>query len=177
MSALGERLVKLSDRMYDRMRDPGASTAARGEATAPDFAALRGAKYCLLVTYRRSGEPVPTPVWFGLDSEGRLYLRTEADGGKAKRIRANPSVKVAPATQRGKPTGPLAEGSARVLESPDEPRAERALQANYGLGRKLYEGLGKPLGVPLVYLEVSPAGATPAPGGETTEAGATEASQ
>jgi PPOX class probable F420-dependent enzyme len=170
MSALGERLVKASDRLYDRMRDPAAFTAARAEATAPDFAALRGAKYCLLVTYRRSGDPVPTPVWFGLDAEGRLYVRTEGHGGKAKRIRANPRVKVAPATQRGKPTGPLAEGSARVLEPADEARAEAALKANYGLGRTLYEGLATPLGVPLVYLEVCPAPA-PAPGVQMAESG------
>jgi uncharacterized protein len=174
MSALGERLVKASDRMYDRLRDPAAFTAARGEASAPDFAALRGAKYCLLVTYRRSGEPVPTPVWFGLDSEGRLYVRTEARGGKAKRIRANPAVKVAPATQRGAPTGPLADGNARVLGPGDEQRAERALRANYGVGRRLYEAMGKPLGVPLVYLEVTPAAAKRAPESEAGAAGATE---
>jgi PPOX class probable F420-dependent enzyme len=174
MSAVGERLVKLSNRLYDRMRDPGAFTAARGEATARDFAQLRGAKYCLLVTYRRSGEPVPTPVWFGLDAEGTLYVRTEARGAKVKRIRANPAVKVAPATQRGRPTGPLAEGRARVLGPADEQRAERALRANYGVGRRFYEALGKPLGVPLVYLEVTPAAAKRAPESEAGAAGATE---
>jgi len=35
--------------------------------------------------------------------------------------------------------------------------AERALRANYGLGRKLYEGMSGPLGVETVYLEVTPA--------------------
>ncbi|HWX73857.1 MAG TPA: PPOX class F420-dependent oxidoreductase [Solirubrobacteraceae bacterium] len=157
MSALGDRLTGLSNRMYDRMRDPAAFTAARGEATAHGFAALRGAKYCLLVSYRRSGEPVPTPVWFGLDDEGRLYVRSEADVGKVKRIRANPRVRVAPANSRGKPTGPLAEGTARVLAPHESAPAELVLQANYGPGRKLYEALGAPLGVERVYLEVTPA--------------------
>jgi hypothetical protein len=64
-------------------------------------------------------------------------------------------VRVAPASVRGKPTGPLAEGTARVLAAEDEARAERAIQSNYGLGRKLYEGMGGPLGAQMVYLEVT----------------------
>jgi PPOX class probable F420-dependent enzyme len=156
MSALGQRLVKLSDRFYDRMRDPGAKAAAGGEPTAQGFDALRGAKYCLLISYRRSGEPMPTPVWFGLDAEGRVYVRTEADAAKVKRVRANPRVLIAPANARGKPLGPLAEGRARVLAAGEEERAESALSANYGLGRQLYEGMSGPLGVQTVYLEVTP---------------------
>ena len=165
MSGLGQRLAKLSDRFYDGMRHRDAFAAARGEATAQGFQALRGHKYCLLVSFRRSGEPVPTPVWFGLDAEGRLYVRTEADAAKVKRIRANERVRVAPATVRGKPTGLLAEGSARVLPPAEEPRAESALRANYGLGRRLYEGMATgPLGVETVYLEVTP-GPAPRPSG------------
>jgi hypothetical protein len=34
--------------------------------------------------------------------------------------------------------------------------SERVLRANYGLGRRLYEGFSEPLGVPTVYLEVTP---------------------
>jgi PPOX class probable F420-dependent enzyme len=152
----GERLVKLSDRFYDRMRDPAAQAAASAAPTAHDFAALRGTKYCLLVTHRRSGEPVPTPVWFGLDAEGRLYVRSVADAWKVKRVRADPRVLVAPATQRGKPIGPLAAGRARVLPAAEEAHAEQALKSNYGLGRALYEGMSGPLGVDTVYLEVTP---------------------
>jgi len=158
MSSFGERLAKLSDRLYDQMRHRDAYTAARGEATAHGFDALRGHKYRLLVTYRRSGDAVPTPVWFGLDAEGRVYVRTEANAAKVKRIRADPRALVAPASARGKPLGPLAEGTARVLPVEEHTRAESALRANYGLGRKIYEGLATgPLGVPTTYLEVTPA--------------------
>jgi PPOX class probable F420-dependent enzyme len=155
MSALGQQLARLSDRFYDRMRDPGAVLAARAEPTAQGFGALRGQKYCLLVSFRKSGEPVPTPVWFGLDAEDRLYVRTEADAAKVRRIRADARVRVAPATARGKPTGPLAAGTARVLAPTEKAHAEQALQANYGLGRRLYEGVSGPLGVETAYLEVT----------------------
>jgi PPOX class probable F420-dependent enzyme len=155
--AIGQRLVKLTDRVYDRVRHPDAYRAARGEAPARDFDALRGHKYCLLVSFRRSGDPVPTPVWFGLDGEGRLYVRSEAGAGKVKRIQAGGRVLVGPASARGRPAGPLAQGTARVLSADEEERAERALQANYGLGRRVYEGFSGPLGVKTVYLEVTPA--------------------
>jgi PPOX class probable F420-dependent enzyme len=148
--------MSVLDRFYDRMRHRDAFTAARAEPTMDGFDALRGQKYCLLISFRRSGEPVPTPVWFGLDEAGRLFVRTEADAAKVKRIRADARVRIAPATSRGKPTGPLAGGLARVVTGDEEAHAESALQANYGLGRRLYEGMSQPLGVHTVYLEVTP---------------------
>jgi uncharacterized protein len=141
-------------RIDDRARDPQSFVAARGEPTTSGFDALRGHKYALLVSFRRSGEPVPTPVWFGLDTDGRLYVRTEHESGKVKRVRANGRVLVGPATVRGRPLGPLAEGSARVLPADEEQRAERALARSYGLGRRLYEAvLGRGAAD---YLEVTP---------------------
>lgn len=121
------------------------------------FEHLQGHKYCLLVTYRRSGEGVPTPVWFGLHDR-KLYARSEAGVAKVKRIRNNPRVRVAPCTVRGKPLGPPAEGRARVLDQPsDLQEAETALGANYGLGRKVYQGAGGALGAETVYIEITPA--------------------
>ena len=174
------RAIGLTNRVYDRVRHREAFVAAELPARIVGFAALRGHKYCLLVSFRRSGEPIPTPVWFGLDADGRLYVRTEADAAKVKRIRANPRVRVAPATVRGKPVGPLAEGTARVLPAGEESRAESSLQANYGLGRRLYEGMAAgPLGVATVYLEVTaptaPDGAPGASAGESENGGASPA--
>src|SRR5215212_5256428 len=100
------------------------------DAEATGFDHLAGHKHCLLVTFRRSGEPVPTPVWFGLDG-GRVYARSEERVGKVKRIRANPRVLVAPCDNRGKPLGPAAEGRARILPAAEEDTAERAIQSNF----------------------------------------------
>jgi PPOX class probable F420-dependent enzyme len=60
------------------------------------FDPLRGEKYIDLVTYRKSGVGVHTPVWFA-EHEGRLFVMTRPDFGKAKRIRNRPQVEVAPA--------------------------------------------------------------------------------
>jgi PPOX class probable F420-dependent enzyme len=152
---VGERLAAASNQVYLRIRDRNAWRVAEGAPGARDFAALEGHKYCLLVTYRNSGEPIPTPVWFGL-ADGKLYVRSESHVGKVKRIRANGRARVAPCNLRGKPLGPAADGRARILPGAEEDQAEAALSANYGLGRTLYEGAGERMGIRLVYIEVTP---------------------
>jgi PPOX class probable F420-dependent enzyme len=155
LSGVGERIAAASNRFYLRIRHPEAFTAAGEEGEREDFSALEGARYCLLTTFRRSGEGVPTPVWFGV-ADGDLYVRSEADVGKVKRIRNNPRVTVAPCTMRGKPLGPVSQGHARILPAAEEARAEAALQANYGLLRRLYEGGAGVTGIEAVYLEIAP---------------------
>jgi PPOX class probable F420-dependent enzyme len=147
------------DRLYLSMRHhdawrPAVADAAAGEL---DFTSLTGHKYCLLSSFRKSGEAVPTPVWFGL-ADGNIYIRTEAGAGKVKRIRREPLVKITPCTFRGRPLGLETDGRARIL-TPDESRqAERAIAANYGLERRLYEAtVSRLLYRELLYIEVVPA--------------------
>ena len=150
--------TRLSDKLYLRLRHRGAWDSATAEAADParGFESLRGKQYALLTTFRKSGEPVPTPVWFGID-DGRIYVRCEDDSGKAKRLRANPHVRVAPCNNRGRPYGPAVEARARLLTEPgDRERAERAIQANFGLGRRVFERGGETLGVTSTYLEIEP---------------------
>ena len=147
----------MSPSVYDRIRDPAAVRAARAGATTSGFGALRGHKYCLLVSYRRSGEPVPTPVWFGIDAREHVFVSTESGSWKVKRVRANPRVLLGPANGRGKPLGALAEGTARVLPPGEHAAAERVVQANYGLGRRVYERLFGARVSDVAYLEVTPA--------------------
>jgi PPOX class probable F420-dependent enzyme len=152
------RITAATDFVYGRMRHADAWSSATAEPLSPQtgFDSLQGHKYCLLTTFRKSGEPVPTPVWFGL-ADGKAYFRTEAAVGKVKRIRNNPRVRVAPCTLRGRPLGPPAEGMARVLGPEGADRAERAISANYGLFRRIYEAVGQRLSsIDQVYVEVEP---------------------
>lgn len=95
------------------------------------FAPLRGAEFIVLTTYRRTGDAVPTTVWFA-EAEGVLYLTTGSQAGKAKRLRANPAVLVAPSDQVGNVQGPALAGHARVLEPHENAAAIAALQQKYG---------------------------------------------
>jgi uncharacterized protein len=145
-----------------------ARTAPRGARTilaAPRSGSARelaASKRTLLVSFRRDGTPVPTPVWAApaLGPAGEapiLYVRSERASGKLKRLRRDPRVLLAPCTVRGRPLGAPLEASARVLEEPaQELLAERALAARYGLGRELFERAMDLLRVDMCYLELRP---------------------
>jgi hypothetical protein len=116
---------------------------------------LERCKRALLVTYRRDGTPVPTPVWAARAGEV-MYVRTERGSGKVKRLRRDPRLLVAACTVRGQPLGPPLEASATVLGPDEEPPAERALAARYGLGRELFERTMDLMRVDMCYLRLTP---------------------
>lgn len=146
-----ERVTRIENRFLDWARSPAAAHVAEAEpaGTLDDF---RGRKYCVLVTYKKNGEAVPSPLWFGIGN-GRLYAHTA--GFKIRRIERNPQVRVAPCTFRGRPLGPPIAGTARLLSSGADGDAERWIQANYGRIRRLYYRLFDQLDAG-VYIEVTP---------------------
>jgi uncharacterized protein len=100
----------------------------------PIPAEIHGQKYISLATFRKTGVPVYTPIWFA-ENDGKLYFMTNSKLGKVKRLRNNPSVKIAPCTIRGKITGPEFAASARLLPNEEAPRIRRAINAKYWLAR------------------------------------------
>jgi len=95
---------------------------------------LQRQNYVSLTTFRKNGVAVNTPVWFA-EQDGNIYVMTRNDSGKYKRIRNNPSVRVAPCNIRGKVTGPEFPGQARILASEEWPPARKAIQAKYWMTR------------------------------------------
>jgi PPOX class probable F420-dependent enzyme len=152
-----EQLADLQYRMFDRMRHRRAFDVARERGIAPDFEGLRGARQCLIVTFKRSGEPVPTPVNFGLSEDGKLYFRSEPRSAKVRRIRRDPHVRVCPCNMRGKPTGPLTEGRASVVPEAGSELADEVVASNWTAWMKPVErGLDR-LPLEMVYVAVEPA--------------------
>ncbi len=91
-------------------------------------------KYISLTTFRKTGVPVRTPVWFG-EEDGKLYVMTRSDSGKYKRLRNNSAVRIAPCTMAGRITGPEYPAEARILAEEDWPHARKAIQRKYWLAR------------------------------------------
>lgn len=153
----GRRLpgALFSARMAARSAPPGAAAIGRQAhtGTAEEIAACKRA---LLVTYRRDGTPVPTPVWAALGDDGLLYVRTERGSGKLKRLRNDARLLVAPCTVRGRPLGAPLEARAEVLAPEREARAEQALARRYGLGRECFERAMDLLRVDMCFLEITP---------------------
>ncbi|MGH9203820.1 MAG: PPOX class F420-dependent oxidoreductase, partial [Vicinamibacterales bacterium] len=79
-----------------------------------------------LTTFRRDGTPVGTPVSIAVDGD-RAYIRTYNRAGKAKRLRNNPNVEIAPSTIRGKPTGPSIRAELRLVSGDETKKAARLL--------------------------------------------------
>ena len=90
-------------------------------------------RYIALTTYRRDGRPVTTPVWLAA-LEGKIYVFTADNTGKAKRVRATGRVRFAPSSMNGRRIlGAWREGTGRVVR--DEVlrrKAMAALQRKYG---------------------------------------------
>jgi PPOX class probable F420-dependent enzyme len=80
----------------------------------------------LLTTYRRDGTPVATPVTIAVERD-HAYVRTWDSAWKAKRMRNNPVVAVAPATMRGRPRGAAISARSRLLDGAEAKHAARAI--------------------------------------------------
>ena len=68
-----------------------------------------------LVTRRRNGAEVATPVWFVLWRD-MACLRTATRFGKVKRLHDDPAVRYAPCDWDGNVSGPWLEGRAELLQ-------------------------------------------------------------
>jgi len=104
-------------------------------ASAKDFANL---KYISLVTFRKTGVAVPTPVWL-MEEAGLIYIRTDPKSGKAKRIRNSQKVRIAPSDMRGKTLGPYVDGEASFVETNDAQRIGSLIKSRYGFFGRLVD--------------------------------------
>ena len=91
-----------------------------------------GQNYVSLETFKKSGQGLKTPVWFVLDGNV-LYVYTDADSWKVKRIRNNPRVRVAVCNMRGDVKGPWVDATASIVEGEEERAAHRLLDRKYFL--------------------------------------------
>jgi uncharacterized protein len=92
---------------------------------------LAAPRYVSLGTRRRDGTPVATPVWQITDGE-IMWVWTGATTGKARRLRRDPALTVAPCTARGTITGDAVEARGEVLPAGDVPDIFAALRRKYG---------------------------------------------
>ncbi|MGH9993211.1 MAG: PPOX class F420-dependent oxidoreductase [Nitrososphaera sp.] len=91
-----------------------------------------GEKYLNIETYRKTGQPVRTCVWF-VENNGVLYVRTSEDTGKYKRVRNNPAVQIAPCDSRGKPKGDWIKAEAKPAAGEEAQNAYSLLEKKYGM--------------------------------------------
>ena len=89
-------------------------------------------RYVSLVTYRRDGTGVATPVWHVVDGD-ELFVVSEAKAWKVKRVRNTGRARVTVCDIRGRvrPGAPTAEGTARLLDEAGTAAVRRKLARKY----------------------------------------------
>ncbi len=128
----------------------------KGERVGNGLVAVRNAKTILLVTYKRDGTPVATPVSIAFDGD-RAFFRSFHKAWKTRRLRNNPRIELAPATFRGKPTGPPVRARAVLLEGDPARTAASALARRH----RVLQGVVVPLshrlmGYQTMHYEITP---------------------
>ena len=98
----------------------------------PEVERLARGKYLSLTTFKKDGSAVATPVWVARDGD-ELVVITDVTSGKAKRIRYNGRVVLAPCDMRGKVTGPSVDGVARLTDSTGTDYVAAQIKRKYGL--------------------------------------------
>lgn len=106
--------------------------------SAADIERLARGKYLSLTTFRRDGSPVATPVWVARDGHDLIVI-TDATSGKARRIRNNPDVSLAPCDVRGRITGAAVPGTAQLTDSSGTTHIASQIHRKYGL---MYSAIG-----------------------------------
>ncbi|MFI5934474.1 PPOX class F420-dependent oxidoreductase [Actinoplanes sp. NPDC051494] len=95
-------------------------------------AELARSKQVSLTTFKKDGTPVATPIW-QVTEGAEMYLVSQAEAWKVKRIRRDGRVTVTACDIRGKvePGAPTAEGTATLLDGPGTEKARALLARRY----------------------------------------------
>lgn len=94
-------------------------------------------QYVSLTTFRRSGEPVATPMWVARSGDEVVVISLD-DVGKTKRLAHTSRVELRPCDARGRveDDSPVWHGTARVVRDRDGlDEVRRAMSAKYPLAR------------------------------------------
>ncbi len=100
------------------------------------FEEYENQKYINLQTFRKSGKPVNTPVWFVV-SDQKMYVITRELTGKVKRIKNNNDIKIALCTFSGKLKGEWSSGKAERIMGEEAEKAISLRNKKYGFWAKM----------------------------------------
>ena len=102
------------------------------------FQPFAGQKYLSLETFKKNGQGVRTPIWFAADpgknlesGDAKLFVYTNGDSGKVKRIRNNAHVRIAPCNMSGKLLGEWVEARAEIVAGAEAEYGDRLLNKKY----------------------------------------------
>lgn len=100
-------------------------------------------QFLSIESLRKNGQAVKTPVWFVQDGE-TLLVWTQAGSGKAKRIRRDGKIRIAPCTGSGELLGEWVQAHAKTNESPEAIKYTTVLmKKKYGMFFTIFGFIGR----------------------------------
>ncbi|MCP4805154.1 MAG: PPOX class F420-dependent oxidoreductase [Proteobacteria bacterium] len=111
-------------------------------------------EYVSIETVRKNGTKAATPVWIA-PLNGKAVFTTNGDSWKVKRIRNNPSVRLAPCDMKGENVGTYLCGTARILEGAAAGPINQAIKAKYSWKTWPFALIGLFQKVPRVGIEIT----------------------
>jgi PPOX class probable F420-dependent enzyme len=139
----------------EERRSPVTTTTTTGRAVEAVLTGLKGYRFLNLTTFRKNGVPVLTTVLFALAND-KIYVWTTKDSGKAKRIRNNATVQIAPSNRLGRPRGPMVVATARVLSVTEQMEAQALTDREFGWLKTFFALIWRLQGREQVYIEITP---------------------
>lgn len=91
-----------------------------------------GRRYINLESYNKNGEPKRTPVQ-SIEENGLIYLRTDPNTLKVKRIAKNSHVRISISDRNGKPQGSWVDADATIIQDKaEQERIQTVFRKQYG---------------------------------------------
>ncbi|MEM7335650.1 MAG: PPOX class F420-dependent oxidoreductase [Chloroflexota bacterium] len=108
-----------------------------------DFLTIGEQQYINLETFKKDGTGVKTPVWVVKEND-RLFVWTQADSWKVKRIRRNEDVKLCKSDARGTPLSDWVSAKAKILDTQADITTLRGrMLKKYGMMFRLINLMGR----------------------------------
>jgi PPOX class probable F420-dependent enzyme len=103
-----------------------------------DLSDYQREKYLSLTTFRPDGSAVATPVWFAEDA-GALFVWTNRDSHKVRRLQHNSAVEITLCSLSGKPTRAPIAAIASLLSESESARVQELLHRKYGVQKRVWD--------------------------------------
>ena len=105
---------------------------------------IHNEKYLSLRTYRKTGVPVDTPVWFASLGDRTLYVFSAGNAGKVKRLRNTARTQITRCDYKGGSLGDWVDCKAFLVDDAAEvKRAHEQLLTKYGWSMRITDMLSK----------------------------------
>jgi len=114
---------------------------------------LGNATFIALETFRKNGDGIITPVWVTGEKD-KLYVWTNLESWKVKRIQNNNHIRICESDARGNPKSEWLDATAQVLDSDNALKKTKSLfRSKYGIQFRMFSLMGRKR--PKTVLEIS----------------------